>query len=207
MAKYTTININVLNKAIQKTAKSRTNFMFNAARTKFVAAKQNMLREFDEHPVTQELKAGPEAEGNPSGTLGGRANLYAFIGFPAETEPTEIIRSALESFVNILNNPTITFGYRSATFSFSVVYPSLTEIYKATPSPFSSKSWVKGIEDGMWGLTHYLNGLYTNPPKDFSDWSRSGPAIESKSQVRADSFEARPYMKEILEHFVARVST
>ena len=43
-------------------------------------AKKIAIKEFNTHPVTRELRAGPEAQ-NVSNTLGGRGNLFSFIGF------------------------------------------------------------------------------------------------------------------------------
>ena len=40
-------------------------------------AKTEALKDFATHPVTRELKAGPDSN-NVSGTLGGRGNLFSF---------------------------------------------------------------------------------------------------------------------------------
>ena len=40
--------------------------------------KRVMLAEFDAHPVTKEIKTGPDAQ-NSSKTLGGYGNLFSFI--------------------------------------------------------------------------------------------------------------------------------
>ncbi len=208
MGKGATVNIRSFNAAVRTAAVSKKALMFNAAKTKVLYAKENMLKEFDEHVVTKELLAGPDSMENPSGTLGGRGNLYAFIGFIRGTKPTDEVRKMLSEFTNILNNPTITDGRSSVTFTWTVVTPSLSELFEATPLEFDdSKSWLKSVEKGLWGLTHYLNGLALNPSKDFSPWSNSGPAIEVKGVVRSDSFKPTPYITEILNNFKKRIST
>ena len=50
-------------------------------------AQREMVEEFVQHPVTQEINAGPTA-GNISGTLGGVGNLFAFLGFEKNSNPT-----------------------------------------------------------------------------------------------------------------------
>ena len=46
---------------------------------KFNAIKNQLIQEFLNHPITQEIKAGPNAS-NSSGTLNGKGNLFSFIG-------------------------------------------------------------------------------------------------------------------------------
>ena len=51
-----------------------------AVQEAFQHLKQEMIKEFLNHPVTKEIKGGIGSE-NISGTLGGITNLYSFIGF------------------------------------------------------------------------------------------------------------------------------
>ena len=59
------------------------------AENHFKKAHNKLIKEFEKHPVTKELKQGPFG-GNPSRTLGGYGNLYSFIGFQGG-DPTEIV--------------------------------------------------------------------------------------------------------------------
>ena len=67
------------------------------AQKKFDSSMEEMIREFNEHPITMELAAGPEAE-NISGTLSGYGNLFSFIGFHEEEDPVELVRQLLMQF-------------------------------------------------------------------------------------------------------------
>ena len=53
----------------------------------FQKIKRETIQEFDEHVVTREIEGGVNAE-NISRTLGGRGNLFSFIGFDANANPT-----------------------------------------------------------------------------------------------------------------------
>ena len=64
----------------------------------FEVLKNNMIQEFEMHPVTIEIDAGPNAS-NTSGTLGGYGNLFSFIGFEQGTDPLAKVRSALEKTI------------------------------------------------------------------------------------------------------------
>ena len=70
----------------------------------FEKIKQQILNEFDNHPVTREINDGISAS-NISGTLDGITNLYSFIGFNEGDNPTKAIRDMLEkSTYKIITN-------------------------------------------------------------------------------------------------------
>ncbi len=56
----------------------------------FEKIKQKYIEEFNNHPITQEIKGGISAN-NISGTLNGITNLYSFIGFDEGTDPIKPI--------------------------------------------------------------------------------------------------------------------
>ena len=68
------------------------------AEVRFKKAKQQMVENFESHPVTQEIRSGPDA-GNASSTLGGYGNLYSYIGF-AGSDPTSIVSNYLKKNSN-----------------------------------------------------------------------------------------------------------
>ena len=47
--------------------------------SEFNKIKEDLLREFNNHPVTKEIESGVDSL-NSSGTLGGVGNLFTFIG-------------------------------------------------------------------------------------------------------------------------------
>ena len=57
----------------------------------FEKVKSEMIEEFLDHKVTQEIIAGPTAD-NISGTLGGYGNLFSYIGFNEGDEPRRLAR-------------------------------------------------------------------------------------------------------------------
>ena len=61
----------------------------------FEKIKQEMIEEFNAHPITQEIELGVTAP-NLSNTLSGVTNLFSFIGFDAGSRPIDPIRQLLE---------------------------------------------------------------------------------------------------------------
>lgn len=166
---------------------------FNLAEKKFEKAKSEMIAEFDNHPVTQEIKAGPNGE-NISNSLGGRGNLFSFIGFPEGEDPTAVVREHLEERTRLRKIPS--FNERTKTFIFKVETPSLEGIEKKTPFPWEPRSWVRGIESGISGLGHYISSKI----RQFNG-SRSGTAIQSEKQISKIGYKAVKYMSEIIRNF------
>jgi hypothetical protein len=154
----------------------------------FQKHKQILISEFSSHPVTVELEGGVSAS-NISNTLGGKGNLFAFIGFNSGDSPTQPIHFA---FNNIsLTQVLIKRDGRSESF---VLYPSVDDIFKITPLPWADgRSWAEGIEDGISNLGHFL----AKPTDD----SRSGGGIQSKNQVSTQVFSKTPYISAMISKF------
>ena len=138
--------------------------------TLFIKEKQRMLRAFDSHPVTRELRGGANSP-NLSGTLPNKGNLFGFIGFPSGADVISTLRSALE---NINIKPKFSRGNpKGGEKIFLVTIPSAAELYGLTPLPWASgRSWLQGVEHGMSGLGQYM---YTTN----SSVSRSGAGIQT----------------------------
>jgi hypothetical protein len=66
---------------------------------RFNKIKNELIQEFLNHPVTQEIKAGPNTT-NISGTLNGKGNLFSFIGFYEGDDPIQDILNNSEAFKN-----------------------------------------------------------------------------------------------------------
>lgn len=154
----------------------------------FEKIKQQILNEFDNHPVTKEINDGISAS-NISGTLDGITNLYSFIGFNEGDNPTKAIRDMLEkSTYKIITN---TNGISSIA-SFEI--PTSQEIFAITPMPWATgRSWARGIETGISGIGYYLK-VEKN--------SRSGLGIQNKRQVRSNiRFKNIPYISALINKF------
>ena len=166
------------------------------ARNRFEALRPELLREFDEHPVTQEIKAGAGAA-NISNTLDGQGDLFSFIGFEENDNPTDAVRAVIESSTDlVIDNSTPTVQGDGLVYQFSVIVPT-EAIETASPLPFESgQSWVTGIEKGISGFSQYLAGYFRS--------SRSGGGIQTSNTVRGGEFKTREYMTEIYRNFAAK---
>jgi len=152
-------------------------------------AHQQMLQEFENHPVTQEIDSGPNGY-NQSGTLGGYGNLFSFIGFEEGMDPISPIRFLLKKALQIKK---IDKNQQNIIMEFLVELPSKEDIFQATPMPWASgRSWAEGIEKGISGLGMYLN------VESFG--SRSGEGVQSKNKVRSGSFRNTQYLSNILNN-------
>lgn len=152
-------------------------------------ASMEMLHEFDMHPITIELNAGPSAS-NISGTLGGYGNLFSFIGFEAGDDPIEPLRRVLQRKMAFKVNKVNDKG----KFAIIIDMPSKDEMYAVTPIPWlTGRSWIDGIERGLSGLGSYV---YKKSPN-----SRSGTGIQSSTPIRGGRLQNSKYLSEILRNF------
>ena len=178
-------------------SKSMRNLAYGTALKKINKLKKELLVELDNHPVTQEIEQG--VSGMDSSLLGGYGNFFAFLGFRQSAKPVEIIRQAFDSFINIQKTPKL----RKSTgtvleWNFPINYPSLTEIYGVTPLPWTTQSWVKGVEKGIGNFTNTIFGRSEN--------SRSGFAIQGgKSSSTYINFSPTPYITPMLMKFKRRL--
>ena len=154
----------------------------------FQKIKNKMIVEFLNHPVTRELKQGIDAS-NISGTLSGATNLFSFIGFNSDSDPTKDIE-------NVLQTARFEFAKaRLTTIEFSIYIPDPKDVFDAPPMPWApGRSWAKGIESGISGLGYYL--------KVTRDNSRSGLGIQSSKKVRGGAkFKNTKYISALLKKY------
>jgi hypothetical protein len=156
----------------------------------FNKIKKEMVEEFRNHPVTVEIKNGPDAE-NTSGTLNGYGNLFSFIGFDEGDNPTDNIEG-------LLNLSRIEYSQETKEgFLMKIYLPSKQEIFSDTPMPWAKgRSWAEGIEKGISGFGRYLNSDRLN--------SRSGTGIEVDSVIRKGKFSNTPYISALLNKYTKR---
>ncbi len=126
--------------------------------------KRELINEFMQHPITEEILAGPTAS-NTSGVLSGNGNLFAFIGFEKDDQP-------IQPILNLLEQIQVTFGTNiDSGILFNVYFPTAKEIFDVTPMPWAmGRSWAKGIETGISGLGYFM---YQK-----SNVSRSGEGVQ-----------------------------
>ena len=161
----------------------------------FNKIKTAMIREFLNHPVTEEIINGPEAS-NTSGTLNGYGNLFSYIGFYDGDEP---IKSVLEEF----EKSTIIFsGLIDGGASWKIYIPNKQDIWDASPMPWAQgRSWAKGIETGISGVGYYLYSQRRNMQN-----SRSGPAIQTQNKITRPRFKNVKYISAILDKYEQKFS-
>lgn len=156
---------------------------------KFDEIKKQMLKEFLSHPVTVEISSGPNSA-NISGTLGGKSNLFAFIGFNAGDDPIKPILDILERINYQDTGP----SKKGIGREFKINTPTTDEIFSVTPMPWATgRSWAKGIETGISGLGYLLNKS--------SGSSRSGVAIQADKKVRRGGFKNQPYISSLIKKY------
>lgn len=161
--------------------------------------KKELEQTFLNHPVSKEIKEGDgKIDHNITGTLGGKGNLFSFIGFYAGSDPVGDLISIIKEYIFLLSSKPKVRKNKSkytATFSYTYNYPTLRDIQNDTPMPWESgRSWVAGIERGISGLGNYLRGRF--------EQSRSGGAIQAKNKVRAATYTRTPYFTAIMKEFI-----
>jgi hypothetical protein len=178
----------------------------SAANTRLVFAREAMLAEFDKHPVTKELLQDPSKEGS---SLVSHGNLVSFIGFEDASLEVGTVREFLREGVSLGNNPTITNTKLRIDYNFPVLYPSKTQLEEITPAPdnWTSKSWLKLIEEGVGNAASYI---FSRVGFSFGE-SRSGFGLQLKDKSgrtrerkAGGSFTPTKYISEILDNFRKR---
>ena len=154
---------------------------------KFETLKNQMINEFLNHPISQEISEGPQAS-NSSGSLGGYGNLFSFIGFEEDDEPLKPILEKLQE-TNFKYSGEVASGVK-----FSILLPTAKEIFEVTPMPWASgRSWAKGIETGISGLGFYLKLKTKN--------SRSGEGIQTSVKANTRRFKNQQYISLLINKY------
>tara|TARA_B100000287_G_scaffold416721_1_gene451730 strand:+ start:96 stop:698 length:603 start_codon:yes stop_codon:yes gene_type:complete len=171
----------------QRAAFAKAKKIFNQKRAKLIS-------DYDNHPITKELRGGAGAQ-NLSGTLNGYGNLYTFIGFPTGSgDPTAPISNALRYQTRIERRGDLEKRGRSLQYSFRVFAPDKNELAQLAPMPWEGGSWLLRIERGISGLGYYI---YRN----FIEKSRSGSGIQTDNKIRNLSYKRTSYISAILNTF------
>tara|TARA_R100000152_G_C6769467_1_gene195306 strand:+ start:519 stop:1100 length:582 start_codon:yes stop_codon:yes gene_type:complete len=184
--------LDVKNALLRQVPKLKRKDIEAQAREKFKKIKEEMIREFLDNPITQEIMAGPSGV-NISGTLGGVSNLFAFIGFNEGEDPIAPILLILEN-INMQYNREIKRGKPGVMFKVNL--PTAEDIFAVTPLPWATgRSWAEGIERGLSGLGYLLR----------KNKGRSGAAVQSRvRKVRNGKFRNSPYISSLLKKYRQR---
>lgn len=115
-------------------------------------AQQEMVNEFENHPVSKEIRAGESAT-NSSGLLGGYGNLFSFIGFNKGDDQISPMLKILKSKISF----TVKNVNKSGKYAALINAPSKSDMEEiAQVDWMGGRSWVDGIEKGIAGLNRYL---------------------------------------------------
>ena len=168
---------------------------YDIAKEKAKEAKDKMVKEFKNHPVTREIMGGANAT-NLSGTLGGYGNLFSFIGFSTGSDPISPIKNYLENSVRIHRKPIITKSHKDVIMKFRMDVPKTSDIEVLSPSPWEGRSWARGVERSITGFGNYM---YSRT-KGFEN-SRSKKAVQTSKKMRSMAFKPVKYISSILDAF------
>ena len=165
-------------------------------------AQQDLIKDFHQHSITKEIKGGASAS-NSSGTLGGYGNLFSFIGFEKGNNPTlaveQILSEKLLVTVRAIGNGRFRISLLNA--------PSKEDIFKSTPIPWADgSSWAEGMEKGISNLGSFLYRRGGIRGSSSGSFSRSGTGIQLKNNLRATNLKTTPYISNIIDKFLKRVT-
>lgn len=189
------IKIQQILKKMQE-SKSCENLAYGAALQRFNSTKLELVEDFNEHPVTKEIEAGPDAP-NYTNSLS-EGNLFSFIGFTKGENPLSKLRKLIYDIkLNKYVRDKIKVG-KKINYVFQISMPPEEEIINATPMPdrWSSGSWAKKIENSISGLQYYLFGYGEKFKNSFS-----GTGIQIKNKLRPDTFKGVKYLSGIFARF------
>lgn len=163
-------------------AKSAQNFIYNAANTRLVFAKDELLEDFDNNEVIQEIKSSSNSPSDKESAVVSKGNLTAFLGlFPGEgNAQVQDLRDAIKNGINMPNAAQIELDKNKVTYSFKIKIPSKASLYSICKLNWTSKSWIEIIESGISATLRKF--IFWS--KGFKRGSRSGTGLQSKGRVQ-----------------------
>lgn len=189
---------------------SLQNLAYGSALIKLADRKLKLIEKFENHGVTQEIRAGPFATSNYLDD----GNLNSFIGFNPDEGDKQLdaVKQLFKNEINLRKTPIDKRRLRNkAYFDFGVTYPNLKNIWDITPYPKGkgnidrSGSWADDIESrGIGGLEYYIYLFSLNNQK-VSPASRSGPGLQinrgdTKARGRGE-FGSISYIRDLIKDF------
>lgn len=173
------------------------NLAYGSALSRVNFHKNQLIRDFDDHPITREIEAGPDADSQ----FLDRGNLFSFIGFVAGNDPIGPIRAVLQDRIKVRRMPKQKIIRKNSVLTkFIVETPFLKDIYRVTPYPDSWKSgsWVDDLENR--GISHFEFYVFSFAFKGVPQ-SRSGTGLQRKTSIGGSPPGPIPYIRELLEGF------
>jgi len=167
---------------------------------RFNLLKEELIVDFEEDPISEEITAGPFAQ--TSILPNNYGNLFSFIGFQQGENPIKDIVKILREQIKYqrLSYQTTRSGIK---YKYSVSLPYET-LFINTPFPNEwapGRSWLFAIEQGIKGFQYYIFPRYSSK-------SRSGAAFQIKNPVKkraGQKYLNRKYMSEYLNQFAHKL--
>lgn len=174
-----------------------------AIKLDFKVKKEQFIEEFDAHPVTQELEAGPDALSSVPSIAATGGNLFSLLGFFKEQRPVTALRTYLKKSVKVGETRRGKIqGYR-IVFETPVTVPTQEDVDAAmaanpdTVLEWTDRPFTSLIARGITGLPSYLFNLTKSNKGSFAS-SRSGPAVQASRPVRTGSTGPIRYIGDVL---------
>lgn len=158
MAKFSLGNIkDQLKKQLKnsKVVQTLVAYLNPPTKKEFERLKREMISEFRQLKVVEAIEYGPGFGDNDfAGILGGRGDLFSFLGFKRRQKP-------INAIIAVLRQMTLR---RTVFLTWQVDnFPFVEKIEEATKDQLEwadGYSWVTGLEDGIPGLGKYVNAPF-----------------------------------------------
>ena len=166
------------------------------AESKLQSDRGFLLEEFSSHPITKEIEAGPNSP-NLSMTLGGYGNLFSFIGFESNQNPTLVVKQLINR-ARVIKKSFSKSSRTGSVISFDVFIPKIQDFEKNTSMPWSSgRSWLLGIERGISGFGYYISRKLSG---------RSEGGLQGDGKLRSGGFKNTSYFSRMYSNFLQRLN-
>lgn len=174
-----------------------------AVKLDFKVKQAQFLEYFDQHDVTKEIKAGPNARSRVPALAATGGNLFSLLGFYAEQNPITALRAYLKKSVTLGDTRRGKLKGNKLVFETPVFLPTQQEVdtFAAaddqTNLEWTDRPFTNAIENGISGLPRYLFDKIRANTGGFAA-SRSGPAVQAKNTIRGGSTPGIAYISDVL---------
>lgn len=165
----------------------------------FKVKKQQFLNEFDQHPVSKEIEAGPHAFSSFSSLAHAGGNLFSFLGFSEGQKPIKALREYFKDNINLKDTRRTRVKGRNIIFETPVEFPTVEEVdeFAASDSETSLARWddrsfTQILSRGVPGFPNYLFNDEGFPN------SESGTAVQVKTKLRGAESVKSNYVGDLL---------
>ncbi len=201
------INEVELNKKFESLAKSKryTNFMWGAANTRTIAAKNALLDELDENIVIQEIVSSSKDPSISNSEIVSKGNLTAFLGLEAGQGEGQIngLKTVINANISTSSEAKVKWTKNKATYSFVVKTPTQTSMESVTPVGWTTKSWIPIIENGISSTLRKF--IFWSEGFGAKSNSRSGTGLQTKGDVaNVAELTPTPFIKQLFIDFKAK---